>query len=69
MLHRISVLLVGIGALAGAGAGLAGVLLSRGPDATLTKGTTMEMVLDRPLVSPEESVTLSELRSQQGLSK
>jgi hypothetical protein len=25
------------------------VLLSRGPDATLTKGTTMEMVLDRPL--------------------
>lgn len=39
----------GIGAAAGAGAGLLGVLLSRGPDATLTKGTTMEMVLDRPL--------------------
>lgn len=39
----------GIGAVAGAGAGLLGVLLSRGPDATLTKGTTMEMVLDRPL--------------------
>jgi hypothetical protein len=39
----------GIGAAAGAGAGLLGVLLSRGPDATLTKGTTMEMVLDRSL--------------------
>lgn len=45
----------GIGAAAGAGAGLLGVLLSRGPDATLTKGTTMEMVLDRPLsFSPSE---------------
>ncbi len=40
---------VGIGAAAGAAAGLAGVLLSRGPDAVLAKGTTMEMVLDRPL--------------------
>jgi type IV secretion system protein VirB10 len=45
----------GIGAAAGAGAGLLGVLLSRGPDATLTKGTTMEMVLDRSLsFSPGE---------------
>jgi type IV secretion system protein VirB10 len=40
---------VGIGAAAGAAAGLAGVLLSRGPDAVLAKGTTMEMVLDRPI--------------------
>ncbi len=39
----------GIGGAAGAAAGLAGVLLTRGPDATLSKGTTMEMVLDRPL--------------------
>jgi len=39
----------GIGAAAGAAAGLIGVLLSRGPDAVLAKGTTMEMVLDRPL--------------------
>jgi hypothetical protein len=39
----------GIGGAAGAAAGLAGVLLTRGPDATLNKGTTMEMVLDRPL--------------------
>src|SRR5580704_5593030 len=39
----------GIGAAAGATAGLVGVLLSRGPEAILAKGTTMEMVLDRPL--------------------
>lgn len=39
----------GIGAGAGAAAGLIGVLLTRGPDAVLAKGTTMEMVLDRPL--------------------
>lgn len=39
----------GIGAAAGATAGLIGVLLSRGPEAMLTKGTTLEMVLDRPL--------------------
>ncbi len=39
----------GIGAAAGATAGLIGVLLTRGPDAVLAKGTTMEMVLDRPL--------------------
>ncbi len=39
----------GIGAAAGAAAGLIGVLASRGPDATLPRGTTLEMVLDRPL--------------------
>ena len=39
----------GIGAAAGAAAGLVGVLLSRGPEAVLAKGTTLEMVLDRPL--------------------
>ncbi len=40
----------GIGGAAGAAAGLAGVLLTRGPDAVLAKGSTIEMVLDRPLV-------------------
>jgi type IV secretion system protein VirB10 len=40
---------VGIGAAAGAAAGMIGVLFSRGPDAVLDKGTTLEMVLDRPL--------------------
>lgn len=39
----------GIGALGGAAAGMLGVLLSRGPDAVLAKGSTIEMVLDRPL--------------------
>src|SRR5260370_33256573 len=39
----------GSGAAAGATAGLMGVLLSRGPDATLAKGSSLEMVLDRPL--------------------
>lgn len=39
-----------IGAAAGATAGLMGVLLSRGPDAILAKGSTIEMVIDRPLM-------------------
>jgi type IV secretion system protein VirB10 len=40
---------LGIGAAAGAAAGLIGILASHGPDAVLPKGTTVEMVLDRPL--------------------
>jgi len=40
---------LGIGAAAGAAAGLIGVLATHGPDAVLSKGTTVEMVLDRPL--------------------
>jgi type IV secretion system protein VirB10 len=39
----------GIGAAAGALGGLAGVLMTRGPDAMLDKGSTVEMVLDRDL--------------------
>lgn len=39
----------GVGAAAGAAAGLAGVLLTRGPDAVLAKGTSVEMVIDRPI--------------------
>jgi type IV secretion system protein VirB10 len=39
----------GIGAAAGAATGLAMVLLTRGPDAVLAKGSTIEMVLDRPI--------------------
>jgi type IV secretion system protein VirB10 len=46
---------VGVGAAAGAAAGLAGVLLSRGPEAMLTKGTQLDMVLDRDLTfTPSE---------------
>ena len=45
----------GIGAGAGAAAGLIGVLMTRGPDATLTKGSTVEMVLDRSIsFEPED---------------
>ncbi len=40
---------IGIGGAAGAAAGLAGVLLKKGPDATLRAGTTMEMILDREI--------------------
>jgi hypothetical protein len=39
----------GIGAAAGATAGLMAVLLTRGPDAILAKGSTLEMITDRPL--------------------
>lgn len=45
----------GIGAAAGAAAGMVGVLFGRGPDAILERGSTMEMVLDRPLkFTPDE---------------
>jgi len=43
----------GIGAAAGATAGLMGVLLSRGPDVVLPKGSTIEMVTDRPIYFQE----------------
>lgn len=46
----------GIGAAAGATAGIMGVLLTRGPDAVLAKGSTIEMVLDRPLTFAEEEL-------------
>jgi hypothetical protein len=39
----------GIGAAAGVTAGLMAVLLTRGPDAVLAKGSTVEMITDRPL--------------------
>jgi len=38
-----------IGAGSGAAAGLIGVLATRGPEAVLTKGSTVEMILDRPI--------------------
>jgi type IV secretion system protein VirB10 len=51
----------GIGAGAGAAAGLAGVLLTRGPDAVLAKGSTIEMVLDRPLVFDANEVNFTSM--------
>ncbi len=47
----------GIGAGAGAAAGLIGVLTSRGPEAVLTKGSTVEMVLDRAISFNESELT------------
>lgn len=44
-----SVMGLGAGAVGGAAAGLAFVLLARGPEVILPKGTTLEMVLDREL--------------------
>jgi hypothetical protein len=49
----------GIGAGAGAAAGIMGVLLSRGPDAVLAKGSTIEMVLDRPIDFTAEELNLA----------
>jgi type IV secretion system protein VirB10 len=39
----------GIGGLAGAAAGLGYALLSRGADVTMQSGTSIQMVLQRPL--------------------
>lgn len=47
------------GGAAGAVAGLAGVLLTRGPDAVLAKGSTVEMVLDRPLTFSASEVNFT----------
>jgi hypothetical protein len=49
----------GIGGGAGAAAGLAGVLLTRGPEAVLAKGSTIEMVLDRPLTFEASEVNFT----------
>ena len=46
----------GIGAAAGAAAGMIGVLASRGPDAVLARGSTLEMVLDRPISFTESDL-------------
>jgi len=46
----------GIGAAAGAAAGLIGVLATRGPDAVRSRGTTVEMVLDRPVSFSESDL-------------
>jgi type IV secretion system protein VirB10 len=56
----------GIGAAAGAAAGLAGVLLTRGPDAILAKGSTVEMVLDRPLIFESSEIDFSNAPAASG---
>jgi hypothetical protein len=47
---------VGIGAGIGAAVGLAAVLLTRGPDAELPRGTTLEAVLDHPILLDADKV-------------
>jgi type IV secretion system protein VirB10 len=47
---------LGIGAAAGAVGGLIYVLASRGPDAVINKGATVEMVLDRSIVFNDRDV-------------
>ncbi len=47
---------VGVGAAAGAAAGLIAILVSPGPDAVLPRGTTVEMVLDRPISFNEKEL-------------
>jgi hypothetical protein len=56
----------GIGAAAGATAGMAGVLLSRGPDAVLARGTTLEMVLDRPITFTENELNFANYQAPRG---
>lgn len=50
---------VGMGAGAGAAAALIGVLFSRGPEAVLARGTTLEMVTDRPLAFETPEIDFS----------
>lgn len=59
----------GIGAGAGAAAGLLGVLLTRGPDATLSKGSTVEMVLDRSLTFQESELDFNNAPPHAALSE
>ena len=47
---------LGVGAAAGAAVGLMGILLTRGPDVVLAKGSTIEMLLDRPLQFDENDI-------------
>lgn len=47
---------LGIGAAAGAAAAITGILLTRGPDVVLAKGSTVEMLLDRQIAFTEEEV-------------
>jgi type IV secretion system protein VirB10 len=57
-----------VGTAAGAAAGAMMVLLSRGPDAVLARGTTFEMVLDRDLSFAESELDFSNSTMQRGLS-
>jgi type IV secretion system protein VirB10 len=47
---------------------LIAVLVTRGPDAVLAKGTTVEMVLDRQLIYDEAELNFSNLPPRYGSS-
>ncbi len=49
----------GIGAGIGAAAGLIGVLLSRGPDAEMPRGTTLDVTLNRPLFLEADKINFT----------
>jgi len=50
----------GIGAGVGAAAGVAAVLLSRGPELELPRGTTLDAVLDRPLTLDASKINFTD---------
>jgi type IV secretion system protein VirB10 len=50
----------GIGAGVGAAAGLATILLTRGPELELPRGTTLDIVLDRPLYLDAARINFTE---------
>ena len=56
----------GIGAAVGAAAGLIGVLVTRGPDAVLAKGTTVEMILDRQVAFESTELDFSGVAPHRG---
>ncbi len=65
--HALGGGLIGLGA--GAAAGMAAVMLSRGPEATLLKGATVEMVLDRTLTFAPTELDFSGAPSRATLSE
>jgi len=58
---------LGVGTAAGAAAGLIGVLATRGPDAILSRGTTVEMVLDRQLSFAESELDFGNYQPRSGV--
>jgi hypothetical protein len=58
-----------IGLAGGAAGGLIGILASRGPDATLPRGSTVEMVLDRPLIYTPSDLDLTGAPAHAALSE
>ena len=55
----------GIGAGIGAAAGLAAILLSRGPEAELPRGSTMDVVLERQLILDGSQIQFTNLGQYQ----